>query len=269
MLYDQAGEPLTPGHASKGPARIRYRYYISSRLVVGLAADHPDAWRLPAEPVERAARDTLVALLRDGDHIRGLLPNSSSATENRQLLKRIDALARNVGDSKGAALRELLTTLSARIEIGPDSITLSISRTALAQHLGLAEKDDQTDQRLITKRPLMLRKRGVETKLILGDVIADEPDHALIKLLADARNWMRRLLDGEVTSIRALARDLDLDHRHVTRALPLAFLAPDIIRSILNGRQPAELTITSLKRLDPLPMRWDDQRTVLGIPLAA
>ncbi len=80
---------------------------------------------------------------------------------------------------------------------------------------------------------------------------------------------MRRLLDGEVTSIRALARDLDLDHRHVTRALPLAFLAPDIIRSILEGRQPAELTITSLKRLDPLPMRWDDQRTVLGIPLAA
>jgi len=269
MLFDQAGEPLTPGHASMGPARIRYRYYISNRLVTGLAADHPDAWRLPAEPVERAARDTLVELLRDGDHIRGLLPNSSSATENRQLLERIDALATKVGDSNGAALRELLTTLSARIEIGPDSIKISIARAALARHLILAFEGDEPDQRLIAKRPLMLRKRGVETKLILGDVIADEPDNALIKLIADARNRMRRLLDGEVTSIRALARDLDLDHRHVTRALPLAFLAPDIVHAILDGRQPAELTITSLKRLDPLPMRWDDQRTVLGIPLAA
>jgi hypothetical protein len=104
---------------------------------------------------------------------------------------------------------------------------------------------------------------------VLGDVISDEPDQALIKLIADARNWVRRLLDEELASIRALARDLDLDHRHVTRALPLAFLAPDIIRAILDGRQPVELTVTSLKRLDPLPMRWDDQRTALGIPSAA
>ncbi len=66
---------------------------------------------------------------------------------------------------------------------------------------------------------------------------------------------MRRLVDGKVASIRALARDLGLDHRHVTRALPLAFLVPNIIRAILDGRQPAELTATSLKRLDPLSMR--------------
>ena len=71
---------------------------------------------------------------------------------------------------------------------------------------------------------------------------------------------MRRLRDGEVTSIRALARGLDLDHRHVTRALPVAFLAPDIIRSILDGRQPLDLTVTTLKLLDPLPMRWNEQR---------
>jgi DNA invertase Pin-like site-specific DNA recombinase len=269
MLFDQAGEQLTPCHASKGPARIRYRYYISNQLVTGIAADHPDAWRLPAEPVERAVRDTLVDLLRDGDHISCLLPDGSSATKHQQLLGRIVVLAKAAGTSNGPALRDLLTTLLAKIEIESDSITLSISRAALAQHLGLAEKDDQTDRRLITMRPLILRKRGVETKLILGDVIADEQDHTLIKLIADARNWMQRLRDGEVASIRALARDLDLDHRHVTRALPLAFLAPNIIRAIHNGRQPAELTVTSLKRLDPFPMRWDDQSTALGILSAA
>ena len=269
MLFDQVGEALTPGHASKGPARIRYRYYISNRLVTGIAADHPDAWRLPAEPVERAVRNTLVDLLRDGDHIRGLLPDSCSAAEHRHLLGRIVVLAKAAGTSNGPILRDLLTTLLAKIEIEPDSITLSISRAALALHLNLTFEEEGPDQRLITMRPLILRKRGVETKLVLGDVIADEPDHTLIKLIADAQNWMQRLRDGEVASIRALARDLDLDHRHVTRALPLAFLAPDIIRSILDGRQPAELTVTSLKRLDPLPMRWDDQRTALGILPAA
>jgi site-specific DNA recombinase len=269
MLFDQDGAPLTPGHASKGSARIRYRYYISNCLVTGRAEDHPDAWRLPAEPVERAVRDTLVDLLGDGVHIRGLLSDGCSATEHRQLLARISKLAKAVADSNGPALRNILAELSARMKVGPDSITLSISRAALAQHLGLAEKDDQTDQRLITKRPLILRKRGVETKLILGDVIADEQDHTLIKLIADARNWMQRLCSGQVASIRALARELDLDHRHVTRALPLAFLSPDIIKAIVDGRHPAELTVTTLKRLDPLPMRWDDQRMVIGMPSAA
>jgi DNA invertase Pin-like site-specific DNA recombinase len=268
MLFDQAGEPLTPSHASKGPARIRYRYYISNRLVTDLAADHPDAWRLPAEPVERAVRNTLVDLLRDGGHISSLLPDECSATENRQLLVRIDALAQEIENMDGLALRALLTDLAARIEIGPDSITLSISRAALLKHLGLDADVDEPDQSLICNRPLMLRKRGVETRLVLGDVIATEPDQAAIKLIADARSWMQRLRDGDVASIRSLARALDLDHRHVTRALPLAFLAPDIVRAILDGRQPVDVTVTRLKQLDPLPMRWIEQRLALGMPSA-
>ncbi len=80
---------------------------------------------------------------------------------------------------------------------------------------------------------------------------------------------MRRLLNGDVASIRALARELDLDHRHVTRALPLAFLAPNIIRAILDGRQPVHMTARKLERMDALPIRWDDQRAALGFPHGA
>ncbi|MHA1554284.1 MAG: hypothetical protein ACTSU0_07730 [Alphaproteobacteria bacterium] len=180
---------------------------------------------------------------------------------------RIDALARDVGDRNSAELRDILTKFSARIEIGPDSITLSISRAGLAQHLDLDA--DEPDQPLICKRPLTLRKRGVETKLVLGDVITAEPDQALIQLIANARSWMQRLLNGEAASIRALARELDLDHRHVTRALPLAFLAPNIIRAILDGRQPGHMTARKLERMDALPIRWDDQRAALGFPHGA
>lgn len=128
---------------------------------------------------------------------------------------------------------------------------------------------DAPDRQLVSRRPLMLRKRGVETKLVLGGVIAAEPDQSLIRLIADARSWARRLLEGEVGSVRALARKLGLDHRHVARALPLAFLAPDIVAAILEGRQPVELTATRLKRLSVLPSRWEDQRQALGFHGAA
>ena len=50
----------------------------------------------------------------------------------------------------------------------------------------------------------------------------------------------------------------------ISRILPLAFLAPDIVEAILNGRQPIELTAESLKRLRALPTDWDAQRRLLG-----
>jgi hypothetical protein len=268
MLFDHNGEPLTPGHASKGPARIRYRYYISNRLVTGLAADHPNAWRLPAEPVERAVGIALADLLGD-DGISRIGPaNRGSAAEHQRLLARIDGFATAAGEANGEALRDLLTQISARIEIGPQSITLSVSRIALARELDLSVDPEGSNQRLITVRPLLVRKRGVETRLVLGDVETTAPDTALIQLVADARCWMQRLRGGEFTSIRALARHLHLDHRQVSRALPLAFLAPDIVAAIVEGRQPVELTARKLERICDLPIRWDKQRAALAIPQA-
>jgi len=49
----------------------------------------------------------------------------------------------------------------------------------------------------------------------------------------------------------------------VSRFLPLAFLAPDIVEAILAGRKPVELTSKKLKRLRNLPKSWEEQRQLL------
>jgi len=46
----------------------------------------------------------------------------------------------------------------------------------------------------------------------------------------------------------------------------LAFISPDIAATIVDGRQPVELTANRLKQSLPLPMSWIDQRRVLGFP---
>jgi hypothetical protein len=43
----------------------------------------------------------------------------------------------------------------------------------------------------------------------------------------------------------------------------LAFLAPDIVEAIIEGRRPASLTNTKLRRLSPLPYSWEEQRRLL------
>jgi hypothetical protein len=41
-----------------------------------------------------------------------------------------------------------------------------------------------------------------------------------------------------------------------------AYLDPDIVEAILEGRQPADLSFEKLTR--PLPMEWNSQKLILG-----
>jgi hypothetical protein len=47
--------------------------------------------------------------------------------------------------------------------------------------------------------------------------------------------------------------------------LRLAFLAPDLQRDILAGRQPPELNLERLRKM-AIPLDWNRQREALGWP---
>jgi arginase family enzyme len=86
---------------------------------------------------------------------------------------------------------------------------------------------------------------------------------ALVKALARAYRWRQMLLDGEVTSIEALARRVKLDRGHVGLTLDLAFLSPAITRAIIRGEQPPGLRLTHLLGSD-IPLSWREQETMIG-----
>ena len=44
----------------------------------------------------------------------------------------------------------------------------------------------------------------------------------------------------------------------------LAYLSPDIITAIMEGRQPPTLKATHLRKISNLPTDWDDQRKLLN-----
>jgi hypothetical protein len=93
------------------------------------------------------------------------------------------------------------------------------------------------------------------------------PSHlvsSLLKALARARQWYELIVAGEVSGQRAIAQRLSLDERYVSRVLACAFLAPDIVEAILEGRQPSDLSFKRLTR--GLPLGWIDQRKQLGFP---
>jgi site-specific DNA recombinase len=87
------------------------------------------------------------------------------------------------------------------------------------------------------------------------------PGSSLLKAIARGSQWYEQILAGEVSSQRAIAQRLGVSERYVGRILECAFLAPDIVEAILEGRQPATLTFNKLTR--SLPASWDAQRELL------
>jgi len=70
------------------------------------------------------------------------------------------------------------------------------------------------------------------------------------------------LISGKAPHLRAIVREERVNRRYAYRAILCAFLAPDIVEAILEGRQPADLTFETLTA--NVPMDWDEQRRVLG-----
>ena len=62
-----------------------------------------------------------------------------------------------------------------------------------------------------------------------------------------------------------IARAEKFAPRYVQRLLPLALLAPDIVEAVAAGKHPPELISGPLAQGIDLPLRWADQRQVLGM----
>ena len=59
-----------------------------------------------------------------------------------------------------------------------------------------------------------------------------------------------------------LAKQNDVTQRYVAHLIKLAFLDPDIIKAILRGDVPRDLSLDKLK--SGFPLDWNEQRKILG-----
>jgi site-specific DNA recombinase len=125
-------------------------------------------------------------------------------------------------------------------------------------------KDPDADIVMID-RPMAIKRRGIESRIVINGAAGREPDPMLVDLIARAHHYLNRLTDGSVSSITELATELSVHRADISRILPLACLSPTITEAILTGRQPVDLTARTLSRLIDVPPAWADQAQVLGM----
>ena len=249
-LFDETGDRLTPSH-SRTRAGTRLRYYISHRLAARSGEAGVAGWRLPAEELEARVEAIIWDLLSDAT-LAARLMTAPDTDEIARLRPRLEALT-------GAAGRADLLRLVGRIDIAPGHLMLVLNAAALAGQLTLDV--DRLDADALAKSvPFQLRKRGVETKLVLADAPAGRDD-TLVRNIARAHHWFNEIKAGRSFDEIAVAEGIS--KRRVQQMIDVAFLAPDIVRDVLDGKQPLGFTSDWCKT-HALPSDWNDQRRMVS-----
>ena len=254
LVEDDAGHRLVPSHSQKQSKR--YRYYISEPLNKTSRGDEPDGIRIPATELESLVINQLSDWLSDESAVLKILnPKANQAQPVSAAIKQYQELLNQDGKERF----ELIHQLIQKVVILREAIQITINPNALFEDLG------HTVEPITIKTQVKIERCGMAMRLMIGNkMINQKLDINLIETIRNGQNWLGRLTSGEVKSIGELAAELSMTNTAVSNMIHRDFLAPDIIRAIMNGTQPSHLTGDFLKRHTPLPLSLEDQRILFG-----
>lgn len=281
LVEDAAGNRFTPSFTIRRGRR--YRYYVAQLAIKNTPRSCDSPTRIPGHELEGRIIEKLLAFLKsDADVFDRLSTENESPAIGRNLVAAAKKFASRLPTLPSDDLRDLLAGFLRRVVIQENSIQVMISRKELRQSLEnggrvlaanpLGERKPVIDVNdLIVLTIEAKRKRcGGEVHLVVPPNSIDSVRHpkpSLIKAIARARCWYEKVVQGNALDMRSLARQAGLTERYVGKVFGCALLAPDIIESILEGRQPHDLNFEKL--CEHVSSSWAEQRERFGFPIVS
>src|SRR5881392_516849 len=240
LLVDARGERLTPSHAVKKGRR--YRYYVSAALITDAGTDR-EGWRLAAREIEEAVIRILAdALTGPASLVERFGAAGMPSDQVRKLLSRAARMAAALGGSPGERAK-LVRELVEKIIVDEKTIIIKLRRgLLLGGDVPSSASEAASDSAVELTAAVAFTRRGAETKLVLPGLApqkhSSKCDPALIKAIARGRAWFEELATGRARSLQELTKRDGISRRYIRRLIGLAFLSPQLIEAILQGRQP-------------------------------
>jgi len=235
LVHDADGHRMSPSFGYGRGGKV-YRYYVSAPLQQGGKLDRRDGAlrRVRAEALHEVVEAALVSRHSHGSE----LPLAARLAP----VTRIDLLAEEVRITFRA---DRLLPAARR---GLEPVTGDAAALALALPVRCQARGGRVEQVGPDGRPLVHRHRR-DPVLIKGLRRAHQ--------LASGLGW--NASDGALRQVDVAAPASAYDRKLVR----LAFLAPDLQRAILEGRQARGLTLSRLLD-EPISPDWDRQRRMFG-----
>jgi hypothetical protein len=242
LLFDDAGYPMVPTHATK--AGIRYRYYVSRPCLHGVArtAKVGSVTRVPASEIEETVFKALAG------HFRGKTKLPVDSGNDR------------------SAVAEVID----RIDVHNDRLTVRFKSQTDQENLKVADEIERRgDDRVLTirwQKPPTKRFREIllPQGSVRKDVRPEKPERRLklVSAIARGRRWLNEIISGTITDAKEIASRERCSVRHVNMTISLAFLAPKLVSAAVEGRLPRGINI---ERLRDAPAEWSRQFEALGL----
>ena len=275
LVVDDQGESLAPSHAVKKGRR--YRYYVSHHLTTEGKRAERKGWRIPAADLEGLVVTRLKGWLGDAAAVSEIVEDDPlDPSAHAALITSAKAIAERWSELKPHQAKAYLNALLQRVIVESGRIVIEIDceramATLLAGPEALSAKRSRhvrpsdAEHLIVLEVPAVLKRAGLGMTLIVpGARQVATPDPSLIRLLLRAFAIRDRLERNPDLPLKRIAEAEGVSPSYATRALRLAYLAPDIVTAILDGRQPPGLTANTLMRNTRLPFRWEAQRKRLG-----
>jgi site-specific DNA recombinase len=234
---------------------------------------------VPANDLEQLVAGRISTFLTaEQDLLDAFAAECYSAAEQQAMLQAARDKVYTWADSALAEQRAFFQATIERVMVKDGCIEISINRVGLKQLL-LAKSETSAaigadlacstviSQPIILTAAARLMRCGLEVRLVIaGEAKQQETartSQSLIKAIARGRYWYEQLTSRGSMSLSELAEASGVNDRYASRILRFAFLAPDIVEAILEGRQPKGMTLD--KAFINMPQRWEEQRQLYDL----
>ena len=217
ILFDAAGDPMVPTHATK--QGVRYRYYVSQPYLRGLATPPIGAIvRVPAADIEAVVSKALTAAK----------PSSADQPSIQAMVARIEVRNSHLA----------LWLLHPGQEGADESAAPPAPIEENAALLIPWTKPPAKRFKEILLPASTARSRARPMKA--------ERRAALIKSIARGRAWLDEIVSG-TASIETFAARHKCSIRQVSMTISMAFIAPALVKAAVEGRLPRGIGVANLR----------------------
>ncbi len=278
----QGGIPFTYGPLA---------HFLKNRLYVG-ETGHKDKW-FPGEQqaiVDRKTFDQVQQLLKSkaagrkatrsasqalllgklyDDRGNRMSPSYSTKNGIRYRFYVSTALLRGRKDAAGSVARiaaaeiegAVLAALNTHQQAGASDGTDVLERVVVARSrllITMAISDLSSQEIAI---PWTAQRKDARSTIDDNDSSNDARNENLIQSVVRAHAWIHSLQDGTYGSVEELADANSIHPKVVRQNLRLAFLSSAVTSAILDGSQPASLSLACIPKL--LSLKWADHQPLL------
>lgn len=215
MLFDSAGNRMTPSHSRK--RGVRYRYYVSQAILQNCRSEAGVVSRVPASEVETLIWKAVA--VRTTDPMA--TPSCEIVAANVQrviiLAKTIDVAFNPIAEVENPAAGPCQA---------PETVSIPWS-----------------------PKPAVAAKGPIEPAPSVGPATNPKTRDAILAAISKARDWLEEILAGGCTT--DIANREGKGERQIKLLLPLAFMPPATVRGLLDG-SVAYPSVTETARAVPL-----------------